>query len=207
MSFLEDAIKRGNTLYSHQLQVIRMLDDIGDTHRNYLIMLPPQSGKSTIGDWLGRYVSKMLFTLPSMVSYNNSINFGVRLVKNWKQYDPIEKENHSTLRETKYLIVDDIIKNKEEAQSIQLQYNMREWFKTIPSKTRVVCLLSRWTKNDIGGWILNNAPGEWAILRIPAIKNGVSYCEELFSLERLQEIKQSLGSKDWEALYQQHPIE
>jgi len=117
------------------------------------------------------------------------------------------------------LIVDDPIKNREEAES--KVFRKKVWdFYTSTAYTRlnpggaIIVILTRWHLDDLAGRLLTKSNEYWEILDLPAIaisdekyrKKGEALWPTRYSLERLQEIKKTLGVYDWSALYQQKPI-
>lgn len=180
------------TPYTHQMKIAQIFNNLVVSYQNYLMMLPPQSGKSTIALALYAFFKQELDTV--LVSYTNKPNM-IR----WQQYDP-------TKDTTELLIIDDPIKSVEEAEDEAVQHKLQRWLTAIPPKTRVVCLLTRWSVNDIAGWILNYGSGVWVINRVSAIREGVPYCKDLCTLKGMKQIQQTIGYAKWEAMYQQQPI-
>lgn len=122
------------------------------------------------------------------------------------------------------LIVDDPIKNAEEAASETIRKANWEWW-TSTAYTRLepdgiaVVIQTRWHDDDLAGRLIAQAKGgdgePWLVINLPAIAEagdaldrqpGDPLWPERFSLERLLQIKKSVGSRVWNALYQQHPI-
>lgn len=125
-----------------------------------------------------------------------------------------------TGRGANVLIFDDPTKNREEAESEV--YRQRVWdFFTSTAFTRlepngvVVVILTRWHVDDLAGRILMNEElkQRCRIIHFPAIairdeehrKVGEALWPSRFSLQALEEIKNTIGPYDWEALYQGSP--
>lgn len=120
------------------------------------------------------------------------------------------------------LLIDDIIKGREDADSAVQRRNIIEWYKSV-AYTRlmpggaVVIIGTRWHEEDLIGWnIANNSHEDWTVLNIPAIaveglddplqrELGEALWPEQYPIERLLEIKNTLGSREWAALFQQSP--
>jgi len=111
-------------------------------------------------------------------------------------------------------IVDDPIKNAEEASSQLIRDKIWEWWQStlytrLEPEGVVVVVMTRWHEDDLCGRLMNDIlqGGErWRMLRLPAIgANGKALWPERFSIERLQQIKRAVGDYHWEALYQQNP--
>ena len=131
-------------------------------------------------------------------------------------------------------VIDDPVKNREEAESSQIREALKGWF-TSTAYTRMMPLsgmlmvLTRWHDDDLAGWQLREmeeglkqaektgqAPDDlinWEVVLYPAIatqdekfrKKGEALHEERFPLQRLNRIRKTLGPRDWAALYQQTP--
>jgi predicted phage terminase large subunit-like protein len=109
------------------------------------------------------------------------------------------------------LIIDDTLRNRADANSPTIRKNIIDWYKStaytrLEPNGSVIILNTRWHEDDLCGNLLANEPEKWEVINIPAInEEGNSYWPERWSLERLEEIKQSIGSYEWSALYQQSP--
>jgi len=116
---------------------------------------------------------------------------------------------------TKAAILDDSIKNAEEAMSENSLEKKWNWYgSTHKSRLEKGCpeihIATRWSNNDIPGRLIeegefqgNNAKK----IVIPALVDGESYCEEIHSTEKLLKEKKLLDELIWEAEWQQSPVE
>ena len=117
------------------------------------------------------------------------------------------------------LILDDLLKDREEAQSEAIRRSLREWYAHV-AYTRlqpgaaIVLIATRWHEDDLAGRLLNEHANEnWVVVSLPAIaevdesfrRAGEPLWPERFPLLDLQRIRQSVGSAAWAALYQQRP--
>lgn len=111
-------------------------------------------------------------------------------------------------------IVDDPIKNSEEAASQTIRDKIWEWYQsTLYTRLEpdgiLIVIQTRWNEDDLCGRLINEANngGErWRILELPAIGDeGHALWPERYALKDLERIKRSVGSYHWEALYQQRP--
>jgi predicted phage terminase large subunit-like protein len=124
-----------------------------------------------------------------------------------------------TGRGANLLIVDDPLKDREEANSETIRKNLHEWFasvaytRLVPSGA-VILVQTRWHEDDLAGWLLRkHADDGWEIVSLPAIAEadesfrsaGEALWPQRFSLDALQQIRQAVGSATWESLYQQRP--
>jgi predicted phage terminase large subunit-like protein len=114
-------------------------------------------------------------------------------------------------------ILDDPIKNIEEALSELTIDNLRNWYtSTHLSRLETGCpeihIATRWTKKDTIG-MLTDTDSEFynpnfVVIKIPALdKNGKSFCEKVKTTEEYLQIKKITESFIWEAEYMQNPIE
>ncbi len=120
------------------------------------------------------------------------------------------------------LLIDDPVKNREEADSQVVRDSQWEWY-TSTARTRlqpgaaVVLCMTRWHEDDLGGRLLaaERQGGErWTLLRLPALaeaddplgrESGVALWPEWYDATALDTIRRTIGSRDWSALYQQRP--
>lgn len=111
------------------------------------------------------------------------------------------------------LMIDDPIKNREEADSEIIRRRLKDWY-TSTAYTRlmpngaIVLIQTRWHDDDLAGWLLSEHKHEnWEIIDIPAInEQGKALWPESYPLPELEKIKRTIGDRDWSALYQQKPV-
>ena len=120
-------------------------------------------------------------------------------------------------------IIDDPIKNNEEALSDVTKEKIWNWFQST-SKTRMsansgtIIMATRWAEDDLSGRVIEmyEKDARLTVLRFPAIndKNEAGYnstmaagalVPALHPLEQLLELKHELSDYWWSALYQQSP--
>ena len=120
------------------------------------------------------------------------------------------------------LIVDDPFKDRAEADSPVVRRRVWDWY-TSTLYTRlspgggILLINTRWHTDDLAGRLLEarraGRGDPWRVISLPALaevdeprrKAGEALHPERFSRERLARIKRALGTRDWEALYQQRP--
>ncbi|QDQ03163.1 hypothetical protein FOH38_23485 [Lysinibacillus fusiformis] len=119
------------------------------------------------------------------------------------------------------MIIDDPIKNMKEASSQLIRDNIwDEWEATLSTRLHdgasVIVIMTRWHEDDLIGRLLTRSPRKWVRLRLPAIaedendllgrKPGDPLCRELgFDEQWASDKKAEVGSRTWNALYQQRP--
>jgi predicted phage terminase large subunit-like protein len=112
-------------------------------------------------------------------------------------------------------IIDDPIKNSEEAASEVIRNKIWEWYQsTLYTRLEpdgvLILVQTRWHEDDLAGRLIKQArsgDGEpWRILNLPAIREeGKALWPERFSIEDLMRIKKTVGDYTWESLYQGNP--
>lgn len=74
------------------------------------------------------------------------------------------------------LVIDDPLRGRAEAESPTYRKRAWQWWESdsatrLSSRARVVLMLTRWHADDLAGRLLENEPGEWKVLRIPAVRD------------------------------------
>ena len=110
------------------------------------------------------------------------------------------------------LLIDDPVKNREEADSEVMRRKVKDWYTStaytrLMPGGRIVIIQTRWHEDDLSGWLLEEHQHEgWTILNLPAIDDdGNALWPEQYDIEALERIKRALPPRDWSALYQQRP--
>lgn len=139
----------------------------------------------------------------------------------------VGKGGSITGRGADILIIDDPIKDSEEAQSVTQRQKLWEWFTQVAMTrlmTKFACVVvvhTRWHEDDLIGRITDptnpcyseGEAAKWKIINLPAIaidkdplgrKTGEALWPERFDLDFLNAAK-SLDARGFSALYQQQP--
>lgn len=119
------------------------------------------------------------------------------------------------------LLVDDPVKNAEEAQSPVYREKVWEWWTSTfltrrEPGAKVVLIMTRWHEDDLAGRLLKAALGTMRVklVNLPAIAEeddalgrapGEALCPPRYDLNALAMIRESVGSRVWASLYQQRP--
>jgi predicted phage terminase large subunit-like protein len=118
------------------------------------------------------------------------------------------------------LIIDDPVKNREEAESPATRQKVWDFFTStaytrLMPGGRIIIIMTRWSEDDLVGRIFNtdfvpaHEADKWHVLELPAIKvvNGqeMALWPEEYPLEELRSKREFLGPRDWSSLYQQKP--
>jgi len=122
------------------------------------------------------------------------------------------------------LIIDDPVKNREEAESKVYREKAWEWYRTV-ARTRlepgaaIILIMTRWHAQDLAGKILEEDGDNWDVVHLPAIadskvtpsgdlmgrEDGQALWPQRYSEEELKITKDDVGSRAWFALYQGTP--
>jgi predicted phage terminase large subunit-like protein len=119
-------------------------------------------------------------------------------------------------------IIDDPIKNSEEAHSEIKREKLWEWYQStaytrLEPDGAIIIIHTRWHQDDLGGRLLDameRGGDQWGILNFPARaeendllgrKVGEPLWKERYSLNALSGIEEAVGQYYWHAMYQQSP--
>ena len=120
------------------------------------------------------------------------------------------------------MIIDDPVKNRDEAESEVTQESIIGWY-TSTAYTRLapgggmLLIMTRWHDRDLGGWLLTQQEkggDAWEIVKYPAIatetetyrQEGDALHPARYPIKDLMRIRRAVGVHDWSALYQQEPV-
>ena len=116
-------------------------------------------------------------------------------------------------------IIDDPVKNAEQADSETYRVNAKDWYNSTWRTRREpdaaeILVMTRWHEDDLGGYV-ETLGEDWETIRFPALAEesgdalgrlrGDALCPERYDRERLEEIKRTTPPRWWSALYQQRP--
>jgi predicted phage terminase large subunit-like protein len=121
------------------------------------------------------------------------------------------------------LVIDDPIKNAEEAYSFTRRERIWDWwrstaFSRLEPNGIAILIMTRWHKDDLAGRLLKEMESgdKWEIIKLAAIaeendllgrKVGEPLWPERFGESDLKKIRAVIGSVFWSALYQQNPTD
>lgn len=110
------------------------------------------------------------------------------------------------------LLIDDPVKNREDAESEVIRKKTKDWYTStaytrLMPGGRIVVIQTRWHEGDLAGWLQEEHKHEgWVVLDLPAInEDGEALWPEQYDIQALEQIKRALPPRDWSALYQQRP--
>lgn len=225
----------------------------GEQHY-YIVEMPPQHGKSmTITQTFPSYYlihnpekrvmvtaySQDLYTTFSNANRRNFDNLsgplaGLEMERNASNEFTI-KDHHGVFfatsmlggasgRPADLLIIDDPIKNAEEAASPTIKDKIyAEWQRTFYPRLQksgsAIVIMTRWQVDDLAGRLLDEHALPWEEIKLPAVAedipegetdaigrhNGDALCPELHPLEDLETAKKINGSQYFASMWQQRP--
>lgn len=110
------------------------------------------------------------------------------------------------------LLIDDPVKNREDAESEIIRKKTKDWYTStaytrLMPGGRIVVIQTRWHEDDLAGWLQTEHAHEgWVVLDLPAINEaGEALWPDQYDIPALEKIRRALPPRDWSALYQQRP--
>lgn len=117
-------------------------------------------------------------------------------------------------------IIDDPVKNQQEAESEIFRDRVYEWYQSV-ARTRlepngaIILIMTRWHQKDLAGRILENEK-DWNIVNLPAIAReddplgrapGQALWPARYNEQALSDIQHDVGTRSWTALYDGMPTD
>jgi len=232
--------------WAHLLYVQRQLQRVTDGEINRLmIFMPPRHGKSELATvrypvWrmerqpdLRVIVAAYNQTLAERFSRKSRRIASERMTLNSERSAAAEWETDKgnvyravgvgggvTGQGGHLIVIDDPVKNREEANSETYRNKVWEWYTDdlytrLEPDAAMILIMTRWHEDDLAGRILasDDAPN-WTVVNLPAEAEaadllgrdvGDALCPERYDLDALQRIRRVLGNSYY-ALYQQRPV-
>jgi predicted phage terminase large subunit-like protein len=117
-------------------------------------------------------------------------------------------------------LIDDPIKNQEEAESEVYREKVWGWYRSVARtrlepKAAIILIMVRWHRQDLAGKILAEEK-DWEVVNLPAEAEendllgravGEALWPERYDKEALAKIKYDSGSRVWSSLFQGHPTD
>ncbi|HQT80271.1 MAG TPA: phage terminase large subunit [Rhodopila sp.] len=122
-------------------------------------------------------------------------------------------------RRADLVIIDDPVKSQADAESLRARDHLWDWYRSdvatrLRPGGRVVLIMTRWHPDDLGGRLLESAPDEWKVVRLPALAEendplgrpvGAPLWPEWEDRTALLRKRDLVGERAWSALFQQQP--
>lgn len=126
----------------------------------------------------GRWIRRMILAHPEL---------GIELMGDSRAVDSYETtaggrvlsvgiEGGVTGEPVDVMVIDDPLRGRAEAESPTYRKRAWNWWESdsatrLSSRGRVVLMLTRWHSDDLAGRLMEREPGEWKVLRIPAVRD------------------------------------
>ena len=160
---------------------------------------------------------------PGSIVYNDifpdiKIKFGEAAAQKWAlegseqaNYLATSPSGTSTGFGCSIMIIDDLIKNAEEAYNENRLQQLIDWFNnTMMSRTengfKLIIIMTRWTTNDLAGYIMENWDNVVHVNYKAVQEDGTMLCEEILSLDDYKIKTKNMNKDIVAANYQQEPI-
>jgi predicted phage terminase large subunit-like protein len=108
-------------------------------------------------------------------------------------------------------LIDDPFKDREEADSERRRETVWDWYRStlytrLMPGGAIVLIQTRWHEDDLAGRLLEHEGSQWDVLELPALhpERGALW-PEWYDETALLRIKETIGPREWSALYQQQP--
>ena len=111
------------------------------------------------------------------------------------------------------MIIDDVIKNAQEANNQLTKQAHYDWFtNTMLSRLeeggKIIIIMTRWASDDLAGRIINHFKDDAEVISLKALQDdGTMLCEDVLSRESYEEKKKLMSPDIFYANYQQEPID
>ena len=236
----------------HRLLIEKLEAISAGTIDRLMITMPPGSAKSTYASvlfpawWLARHPRSTLICA-SHTSHlaetfgrrvrdlviDNKVLLGYGIKSDNKAVGSWSTDDGSTYfavgvggavagRRADCAILDDLIKNQEDADSVRSRDRAWDWYQAdlltrLKPGGRVILIMTRWHNDDLAGRLLQaqKAGGDkWAVVNLPAIAGlddalgrepGEALWPDWEGVEALSRKRKSMTDRTWSALYQQQP--
>lgn len=110
-------------------------------------------------------------------------------------------------------IIDDLIKNAEEAYNQRVLDGHYDWYvntflSRMESGAKQIIIQTRWAMGDLSGRLLSLEPGKWELITMPAQNaDGSMLCDDILSAEEFEDRKTKTDPVIISGNYQQQPYD
>lgn len=180
------------------------------------------SHTSALAESFSRRIRNLILDREGQLGY--SLVRDERAVANWRlscggDYVAVGVRGGITGRRADLIIIDDPIKSQAEADSNLHRQQLWEWYKSdlttrLKPGGRIIVIMTRWHEDDLGGQLLASNPGEWRVLRLPALAEendplgrapGAPLWPSWEDRVALERKRSTIGERAWMSLFQQSP--
>ena len=190
----------------------------------------PIIGASNIADLAEEFSRRVISTIKDN---SETLQYGLRResVAGWEatnksSYRAAGIGGTITGRRAGGVIIDDPTRSRADAESETVRESQWAWFTgdlrtRLKPKAWIVVIMTRWHLDDMGGRMIERQPGMWRVVSLPAEAEAndplgrqpgewlwgddeYDYAAELRTVKA--EYEAAGAMRDWQALYQQHPV-
>jgi predicted phage terminase large subunit-like protein len=245
LEYLETISTKMTWNWQHLEYIRKHLEHLENNNYNRLmIFCPPRHGKTemTTLHWpsylLEKYPDKRIIVAAYNQLLANKFSRRIRRLTESRMYlskdrtavEEWETEQNGSLRAVgigggitgqggDWIIIDDPIKSRLEANSKTYRDRVWEWYlddlyTRLEPNAKIILIMTRWHHDDLAGRILASEEKEaWKVISLPAIAEendqlgrqvGRALCSDRYNEKDLYRIKTVLG-RNFDALYQQRP--
>ena len=170
----------------------------------------------------GRQARSLVIEHATVLGYE--LQSGERATSRWVtsargQYFATGVRGPITGRRADLAIIDDPIRGLADAESPRQRNHLWDWYRSdlvtrMKPRGRIVIVMTRWHQDDLAARLLDHNPGEWSVLRLPALAEaddplgrlpGQALWPEWEDEAALLRKRDQVGERVWSALYQQTP--
>lgn len=108
-------------------------------------------------------------------------------------------------------LIDDPFKDREEADSERRRDLVWDWYRStlytrLMPGGAIILIQTRWHEDDLAGRLLEQGADKWEVLELPALHpDRGALWPEWYDEDALREIRDTIGPREWSALFQQRP--
>ncbi len=107
-------------------------------------------------------------------------------------------------------IIDDIVKNAEEAFNTRVLDGHEHWYKNTLAQRKEqgalqILNMTRWSGDDLAGRLYRSEADEWFTLIMPAFDGKEMLCPDILNLETYRELEETMDEMVFSGNYQQAP--
>jgi phage uncharacterized protein (putative large terminase), C-terminal domain len=114
----------------------------------------------------------------------------------------------------KWGIIDDLVRDAKEAYNDRILEEHWDFYNNTYSSrletgAKELVVMTRWNVNDLCGKLINSAPDDWHVIKMPACKDGKMLCEDILDYKTYMKRKNSPGTDPiiFSSNYDQEPME
>lgn len=170
-----------------------------------------------LSEWFSRSTRALLKSNSYSKIFGDVIDPNATSVKERKtnkagMYKAVGVGSGLTGRPVDLMIIDDVHKDREEADSTRLREKTWDWYTSVVLSrlnvnSRQLILMTRWHEDDLIGRILDKESEEWEIVNIPVYNEDWSTIRpDRFPPEFIEKKRKTIWEREFQSLYMWDPI-